>query len=89
MSTAWMICGDGGCSPTSRAADAVLGLSVLLRQYLHLRQRVEDLPIHQLVPELSHRNSPHSHSLKVTRTLIVDRQRKWDTFGPEINRDSH
>jgi hypothetical protein len=25
----------------------------------------------------------------VTRTLIVDRQRKWDTFGPEINRDSH
>ena len=20
---------------------------------------------------------------------LVDRQRKWDTFGPEINRDSH
>ncbi len=26
---------------------------------------------------------------KTTTIRIVDRQRKWDTFGPEINRDSH
>jgi ABC-2 type transport system ATP-binding protein len=26
---------------------------------------------------------------KTTTIRIVDRQRKWDTFGLEINRDSH
>ena len=42
------------CSPGRTVwPDAVVGLSVRLCQYLHLPQCVEDLPVQQLVPELS------------------------------------